>query len=316
MKSSPEAMFDPEVIAEMRRQFQEADTDGDGEIDAAEACLLFARSSASGSSEEEIKRTADGLRNQMDADRSGTISFNEYCFRFGRKFQMELNRRRREGQASPPAQAASSCPADADELRRAREELDREREALRQEKERLQLEKEREALRREREALERERQAAAGQASSPSQGATSSLPIGSQVRIQGLQAAPELNGRTARVLRFEASSSRYVVELEGDGQQKSLRRESLVQVASSSSSGPGFVQKAKAAVGKGCTWLQARLAVLLTQYEWWQLLLCAAVVVLVVGAWLENRARYGAMDHTARGARRSTAGGAAYLAVS
>ena len=33
-------------------------------------------------------------------DFAGTISFDEYCFRFGRRYQMELNRRKRTGALS------------------------------------------------------------------------------------------------------------------------------------------------------------------------------------------------------------------------
>lgn len=90
-----EAMYDPEVVAELRRQFEAADKDGSGEIDATEACEAFARS-CGGGSEEEVRKTAERLRCQVDTDRSGTISFEEYCFRFGRRLQMEQNRKRRE----------------------------------------------------------------------------------------------------------------------------------------------------------------------------------------------------------------------------
>lgn len=57
---------------------------------------MFAKYCAPGSSEAEIRATASSLANQMDSDRSGTISFEEYAFRFGRKLQMEVARRRRE----------------------------------------------------------------------------------------------------------------------------------------------------------------------------------------------------------------------------
>ena len=87
-------MYDPEVVAELRRQFEACDKDGSGEIDVEEACEAFARSCGEGS-EEEIRKTAERLVGQMDTDRSGSISFEEYCFRFGRKYQMELNRKRR-----------------------------------------------------------------------------------------------------------------------------------------------------------------------------------------------------------------------------
>ncbi len=68
-------MFDPEVIEMLREQFNEADADGSGEIDAAEACTLFARFCADGSSQAEVQRTANSLRNQMDSDRNGKIRY-------------------------------------------------------------------------------------------------------------------------------------------------------------------------------------------------------------------------------------------------
>ena len=73
-----------------------ADKDGSGEIDAEEACDLFSQFCCPSATIEEIRRTSASLRNQMDQDRNGKISFEEYAFRFGRKLQMELARRRRE----------------------------------------------------------------------------------------------------------------------------------------------------------------------------------------------------------------------------
>ncbi|CAE7882632.1 unnamed protein product [Symbiodinium microadriaticum] len=183
-----EQMFDAEVISELRKQFDAADKDGSGEVDAEEACRLFARSCDEAATDEEIHKTADALRRQLDTDRSGTISFDEYCFRFGRRYQMELNRRKRTGGVSDsngvPKQDTATSKLDEE-----REKLEKEREAIRQERERLQLEKEREALRKEREALERERQASSGNSSS-----AQVLAPGMRVRIQGLRGAPELNG--------------------------------------------------------------------------------------------------------------------------
>ncbi|OLP85483.1 hypothetical protein AK812_SmicGene33511 [Symbiodinium microadriaticum] len=185
-------MFDAEVISEeLRKQFDAADKDGSGEVDAEEACRLFARSCDEAATDEEIHKTADALRRQLDTDRSGTISFDEYCFRFGRRYQMELNRRKRTGGVSDsngvPKQDTATSKLDEE-----REKLEKEREAIRQERERLQLEKEREALRKEREALERERQASSGNSSS-----AQVLAPGMRVRIQGLRGAPELNGLEA-----------------------------------------------------------------------------------------------------------------------
>merc|ERR1719426_731666 len=125
-------MFEPEVVDELRRQFNAADKDGSGELDATEACDHFARACDPDADAAQIKKLADNLRNQLDTDRSGTISFNEYCFRFGRRYQQELRRRRTAPGAA--SAATSSQPAEsqaADDLRREREALEREREALR-----------------------------------------------------------------------------------------------------------------------------------------------------------------------------------------
>merc|ERR1740117_2224779 len=103
----PSGMFEPEVVAELRRQFTEADKDGNGELDAEEACGHFARACDPAASTAEVKKLADNLRNQLDSDRSGTISFNEYCFRFGRRYQQELRRRRTDAAAAPVADASS-----------------------------------------------------------------------------------------------------------------------------------------------------------------------------------------------------------------
>lgn len=54
-----------QVIAELRRQFDEADADRSGVIDPDEACVLFAKHCGAGSTEAEIKRTASNLRNQV-----------------------------------------------------------------------------------------------------------------------------------------------------------------------------------------------------------------------------------------------------------
>ena len=61
--------------------------DGSGFIDSNEAAALFARHCA-GSSEAEIRAISDNVRNQLDSDRNGRISFEEYAFRFGRKLQV------------------------------------------------------------------------------------------------------------------------------------------------------------------------------------------------------------------------------------
>lgn len=86
-----------------------ADTDRSGQIDGEEAAVLFAKYCAPGSSDAEVKKMASSLSNQIDTDRSGQISFEEYAFRFGRKLQMELARKRRGGsmQHDGPATAGS-----------------------------------------------------------------------------------------------------------------------------------------------------------------------------------------------------------------
>jgi len=188
-KPSVTSMYDKEVIEEMRRQFDAADVNGDGELDAGEACLVVARTCSPNASSEEVQRLADGLRNQVDADRSGTVSFEEYCFRFGRRYQMELNKRRRasggkvdtatdessnggghirglqpEGLAdnndvsgASGTRVAATDPAE--ELRREREALQREREAFEKERDELQRsQRQREELQREREHLQRQRE--------------------------------------------------------------------------------------------------------------------------------------------------------------
>ncbi|CAD7943163.1 unnamed protein product [Amoebophrya sp. A120] len=143
------AWFDPEVIAELRREFDAADLDKSGSIDVKEACVLFARfaaksggsssgstssiagggesyyttanSSASPSSSSSSSKPAGGagasavqpapeflppdvssenyrlamrMLQQMNV-RDGKITFEQFCFRFGRKLQQERNRQRR-----------------------------------------------------------------------------------------------------------------------------------------------------------------------------------------------------------------------------
>ena len=110
-------MFDAEVLADLRATFDQADADGSGQIDANEACVLFAAFCEPGSSPEQIQRTAGNLLSALDTDRSGKLSFEEFAFRFGRKAQMEHARRRRAGVSpaspsltSPAAAAASALP--------------------------------------------------------------------------------------------------------------------------------------------------------------------------------------------------------------
>eukprot|EP00933_Yihiella_yeosuensis_P038326 TRINITY_DN3226_c1_g1_i1.p1 TRINITY_DN3226_c1_g1~~TRINITY_DN3226_c1_g1_i1.p1 ORF type:complete len:434 (-),score=92.32 TRINITY_DN3226_c1_g1_i1:336-1637(-) len=336
--TSPESMFDAEVIAELRQQFNQADKDGSGEIDAMEACTLFARCSDPGATEDEIRRTADSLRHQIDADRSGTISFNEYCFRFGRRYQMELNRRKRsQGSNASTKPAVTEADRAEEELRNSRAEIEREREALKRERERLELEKEREALRREREALERERQqhASSGSAGEPrssggasagSSGASQNeearrqpFSNGARVRIQGLQSAPGMNGKTATVLRYDDAAGRYVIEIDEGLGQKSLRPDNLVEVArpsgfSSSGFSEGaaaFFDSAKANLKTGVAKVQVWVAT--SGYEWWQIVLGIGAVLVVITAVMQASARHSGgsssrRSHTSRSTG-STSGG-------
>ncbi|CAK0864779.1 unnamed protein product [Prorocentrum cordatum] len=263
---------------------------------------------------------------------SGTISFDEYCFRFGRRYQMELNRRKRatraavgagpgaraagpQGAAAAPEEAADEPEGDRKrqqqrkleewKLRAEQEELEKEREALRREREELQ---------RERERVDAERRGASGHAGSGAPGneaAAQGLSAGARVRLQGLQGAAELNGRAATVLRFEAASGRYVVELDGSGEQKSLRAGCLAPLAGGPASpagggggaaaGLGFVERAQAATRRAV--VQAQVWVAGSGYQWWQILLGAAVVLLVAAAWAQNSARYSADVGRASSAR-------------
>ena len=92
-------------------------TDGSGQIDIEEACTLFAEYMAPGSSAADVKRTATNLVSTLDSDRSGKLSFEEFAFRFGRKLQMELAKKRRAGLTSPDAHASAAgrAPAPAHE---------------------------------------------------------------------------------------------------------------------------------------------------------------------------------------------------------
>lgn len=357
-RPSPSGMFDPEVIEELRSQFNAADKDGDGEINAFEACILFARCSSPDASPEELRKTSESLRQQLDTDKSGKISFDEYCFRFGRKQQMERNKRRRAG-AAPGGGAFSLAPGWATAPAATGVESNdaagssagpqsngtaggsgpaADREAKRREKiAAVELAEEREALRRERDALERERQqmredaerrqqqAPPASATAPSSAQPSTpppqqqqLPPGSRVLLQNLRGAAELNGRTARVLRFEAASSRYVVELDGGGGQKSLRSENLklqsqgsggggagAAGAAGAASGPSFAQKAKVSMQNTVS----QVGVWMAGYAWWQLALGAAVVVLFLSAYVQLGNRYPSTGGASRRGGSSGGGG-------
>eukprot|EP00434_Breviolum_minutum_P008905 symbB.v1.2.007852.t1/scaffold448.1/size203282/4 len=286
----PETIYDPEVVAELRRQFQEADKDNSGEIDAEEACAIFARSCEEGASEEEIRKTAERLRNQLDTDRSGTISFNEYCFRFGRRYQIEHNRRVRERRFGSTSSKQTSM--ESEKLQKEREELEKEREAIRQERERLMLEREREALRREREDLERERKAN----DRTGQPKAKAFVAGARVRIEGLQSAPELNGREAKIVNFDEASARYVVELQ-EGATIATKKIKEINLVALPSDAKTMFERCSALAESTWRNLQHGLAkaqVWLAQsgYEWWQILIGVALVVIVVGSWMQASSRY------------------------
>ena len=95
--------FDPEVVALMRYQFDQGDKDASGELDSAEAAEIFSRHFNPHASDAEVKRMTASLKNEIDSDRNGRISFDEYCFRFGRRYQMDAarTRRRRTGNPAP-----------------------------------------------------------------------------------------------------------------------------------------------------------------------------------------------------------------------
>eukprot|EP00747_Dinoflagellata_sp_TGD_P077495 gnl/TRDRNA2_/TRDRNA2_159618_c0_seq2.p1 gnl/TRDRNA2_/TRDRNA2_159618_c0~~gnl/TRDRNA2_/TRDRNA2_159618_c0_seq2.p1 ORF type:complete len:608 (+),score=123.88 gnl/TRDRNA2_/TRDRNA2_159618_c0_seq2:231-1826(+) len=153
-------------------------------------------------------------------------------------------------------------------------------EAERMRRMRDEVAEERERLRREREELQRERERLRHEARPPQPDRL--LVRGTRVTVQGIIASPELNGRSATVQHYDEQSGRYVVEVDGIG-TKSLRPEALVPHVFAGSSGggaaqgPGLLQAAKDAARKACL----RLQVWAADYEWWQLLVGAGVVLLV-----------------------------------
>lgn len=294
-------MFDPEVVEEMRRQFNAADKDGNGQLDAEEACQLFARHCCpEGAGEDEVQRTASSLFHQIDTDRSGTLSFDEYCFRFGRRYQMEAARRRRsglsgdsdkpdlsEGGAAPAVDHSAGVPP---------------------------------ATQHGADSTSGATAGAAGSGSgsapptdertsgrpaetpSPTSGGNSSarIAVGTLVMLEGLRGTPQLNGKRGKVLRFDAAAGRYVVEVEGGVGPKSLRPENLKVggwSAGSEDSGPfagasatarRWAEQAKDGLQKACAYVQVMLA----EYEWWQIALGAAVVVLFAMTYFQVQGRY------------------------
>ena len=83
-----EGRFDPEVIARMREEFDAADTDGSGEVDVHECAAVLGKLDGGRQSKAELQKSAANLLHQLDADRNGQIDFHEFCFRFGRRYQM------------------------------------------------------------------------------------------------------------------------------------------------------------------------------------------------------------------------------------
>tara|TARA_B100000780_G_scaffold256474_1_gene205673 strand:- start:356 stop:769 length:414 start_codon:yes stop_codon:yes gene_type:complete len=71
------------------------DADRSGQIDASEASVLAARYLAPTSSASDQKRLGESLRQALDTDGDGKISFKEYSARFGLKLQMQESRKRR-----------------------------------------------------------------------------------------------------------------------------------------------------------------------------------------------------------------------------
>merc|ERR1712151_129429 len=97
---------------------------------------------------------------------------------------------------------------------------------------------------------------------------------------------------------------------DGDGGQKSLRPENLVQSgAGPSTSGTSggssstFVDSAKLWFRKA----SAQVTVWLAGYEWWQIALGVAVVALVIGAYLQNSSKYA--SRRSAGSNRHRSGG-------
>lgn len=67
--------------------------------------------------------------------------------------------------------------------------------------------------------------------SSPRQQSTGiKFSAGTQVSLFGLSKAPELNGKSAVVQRFDKATERYIVKLQSNGCEKSLRPENLKAV--------------------------------------------------------------------------------------
>lgn len=128
-----------------------------------------------------------------------------------------------------------SHDGDADRLRRQREEIQRERERIEQE----------------RREIEQERERLSGGKQGPETSKSSAPPVegklepDAKVKIQGIQSAPELNGQVGTVLGFDSSKGRYVVELTG-GVQKSLKRENLAEISRSSAPTSGGTTKPSA----------------------------------------------------------------------
>ena len=68
---------------------------------------------------------------------------------------------------------------------------------------------------------------------------------GRRVRISGLQARPELNGRCGVAVRFDAAKGRYEVVVEGEAEAVLLKPASLRAAVTGRGAGAGAVKKGK-----------------------------------------------------------------------
>lgn len=169
---------------------------------------------------------------------------------------------------------ARTTDEEADRLRRMREEIAREREAVRRQREEMNQNVSREETE---QARTRE-----------------GFSVGTRVQLHGL-GRPELNGRSGTVLRFDEANTRYIVDLDGpDGGQKSIKPENLVQASNATNQ---YVDSFKRMLRNGC----ARAQIFAAQYEWWQLMLGACLVLVFAAAFFDVSGRYASGGRTVRG---------------
>lgn len=108
--------------------------------------------------------------------------------------------------------------------------------------------------------------------------------VGTRVQLHGLVGASSLNGRIASVKRFDASTGRYIVQLDGNGGEKSLKPENLEKCGVANS----MLGSLKASVAKGIAFTQVTLA----GYSTWQLLIMLGIVLVFIFALPEIIGRY------------------------